>query len=277
MRWLASTVASVAAHGAFIGAILAVRSWRPPQERDIEIPMAFELVEESHVATRPEAAEERPPEPETEKPPEPETEKPPEPEKPPEAKIERPPEPEKPPAAEEPEPEPPKPEPPKPEPEPEPEPVAPEAVEAAKPEPPRPEPVKDAPKPKPPNPPPPEPPPPKPPKPAPPKPKAAETESAPESREESARVESAPVALGRIAPSYPRMARRRGHEGTVVVEVEVGADGKVERATVLSRSGHDELDESALKAVRGASFAPAKAGGAGVRGRLRLSFEFRLR
>lgn len=263
MRWLASTVASVAAHGAFIGAILAVRSWRPPQERDIEIPMAFELVEESHVATRPEAAEERPPEPETEKPPEPE--------KPPEAKIERPPEPEKPPAAEEPEPEPPKPEPPKPEPEPEPEPVAPEAVEAAKPEPPRPEPVKDAPKPKPPN------PPPKPPKPAPPKPKAAETESAPESREESARVESAPVALGRIAPSYPRMARRRGHEGTVVVEVEVGADGKVERATVLSRSGHDELDESALKAVRGASFAPAKAGGAGVRGRLRLSFEFRLR
>ena len=42
-------------------------------------------------------------------------------------------------------------------------------------------------------------------------------------------------------------------------------------------SGHAELDAAALGAVRTARFAPATAEGVSVSGRLRLTFDFRLR
>ena len=94
---------------------------------------------------------------------------------------------------------------------------------------------------------------------------------------ERARVVSDPVALNRITPVYPRSARRRGHEGCVTVELSVSESGEVSSAEIVSSSGHEELDASALGAVRTARFAPATEDGESVCGRVRLTFDFRLR
>lgn len=94
--------------------------------------------------------------------------------------------------------------------------------------------------------------------------------------EERARVVSSPQALGKIVPAYPRSARRRGHEGEVSVEVAVSESGLVSDASVVSSSGHGELDAAALDAARSANFAPAMEDGAAVPGRLKLRFDFRL-
>ncbi len=100
--------------------------------------------------------------------------------------------------------------------------------------------------------------------------------SAPPAEEEHAHLFASPYALNRIVPSYPRTARRRGHEGSVSVEIVVSEDGGVENAKIVASSGHPELDKAALDAVRTASFAPATEDGANVQGRLRLTFEFKL-
>ena len=94
---------------------------------------------------------------------------------------------------------------------------------------------------------------------------------------ERARVVSDPVALNRITPVYPRSARRKGHEGCVTVELSISESGEVSSAEIVSSSGHEELDASALGAVRTARFAPATEDGESVCGRVRLTFDFRLR
>ena len=97
------------------------------------------------------------------------------------------------------------------------------------------------------------------------------------SQEERAKVVSDPVALNRVVPVYPRSARRKGHEGGVTVEICVAADGAVTDAEIVESSGHAELDEAALGAARTARFAPATVDGVSVSGRIRLTFDFRLK
>ena len=104
-----------------------------------------------------------------------------------------------------------------------------------------------------------------------------EDESLAVAQEERARIVSDPVALNRIVPVYPRSARRKGHEGSVTVEISVAKDGIVSDAEVVMSSGFDELDAAALGAVRTARFAPATEDGVSVSGRLRLTFDFRLK
>ncbi len=60
---------------------------------------------------------------------------------------------------------------------------------------------------------------------------------------------------------YPEEAVRRGLQGETVLLLEVGANGRIEAASVASSSGHPILDEAALRAVRllGA-LGPASAG-----------------
>jgi TonB family protein len=94
---------------------------------------------------------------------------------------------------------------------------------------------------------------------------------------EQAKVLSAPMALNRIVPVYPRSARRRGREGAVTVEISVSDFGEVSDIEVIAGSGCQELDSAAVSAVRTARFAPATEDGVQVHGRLRLTFEFRLR
>ena len=51
-------------------------------------------------------------------------------------------------------------------------------------------------------------------------------------------------------PSYPIEARRRAEQGTVLLRIEVGADGSVEHVEVAQSSGFDSLDQSAMETVR---------------------------
>ena len=60
------------------------------------------------------------------------------------------------------------------------------------------------------------------------------------------------------APVYPRLARLRGYEGTVLLDVEVLPSGRVGRIAALTSSGHDVLDRAALSSVRNWRFQPAR-------------------
>jgi protein TonB len=61
---------------------------------------------------------------------------------------------------------------------------------------------------------------------------------------------------------YPALAVRLNHEGSTLVTVHIGADGNVAGADVAESSGHDELDQAAVKCVNGAwTFKPAEQNG----------------
>lgn len=61
-------------------------------------------------------------------------------------------------------------------------------------------------------------------------------------------------------PEYPSIARSRGWTGKVLLKVRVSADGLSESVEVEQSSGHDILDENAIKAVKQWRFIPAKRG-----------------
>ncbi len=60
--------------------------------------------------------------------------------------------------------------------------------------------------------------------------------------------------------SYPNRARRKGYEGTVLLEVLVNRNGTVDDLRILASSGYAILDSSAVKSVKTWSFKPAKKG-----------------
>lgn len=61
-------------------------------------------------------------------------------------------------------------------------------------------------------------------------------------------------------PVYPGIARRQHWEGRVTLRVQVSADGTSDAVHVHHSSGHEELDDSAVDAVRKWRFIPAKRG-----------------
>jgi protein TonB len=62
-------------------------------------------------------------------------------------------------------------------------------------------------------------------------------------------------------PAYPKRAREMGWEGTVLLRVEVSADGTVADVKVEQTSGYAMLDQSAVVTARGWRFAPEMDGG----------------
>lgn len=71
-------------------------------------------------------------------------------------------------------------------------------------------------------------------------------------------TEALPSYFRNPPPVYPRLARERGQEGTVVLEVEVLPSGRCGTINVLSSSGYALLDQTALNAVRRWVFRPAR-------------------
>jgi protein TonB len=55
---------------------------------------------------------------------------------------------------------------------------------------------------------------------------------------------------------YPPVAKRRHWEGTTVVQLRFTPEGKVADISVVEKSGHDILDEAAMKMIRNASPLP---------------------
>jgi protein TonB len=77
------------------------------------------------------------------------------------------------------------------------------------------------------------------------------------------------------APLYPKLAREKGVEADVRLEVVISSAGVVESARALSHSGYG-LEQAALEGVRSYRFSPAIQGGRPVRVRMRWTVEFRL-
>lgn len=92
-----------------------------------------------------------------------------------------------------------------------------------------------------------------------------------------AKVDAPPKPRCAIRPEYPKGARQRGEQGTVVLEIEVDAGGVCAAASVAASSGFPELDAAAVKAARAARFTPARAEDRPVASTARLSLVFRLR
>lgn len=77
-------------------------------------------------------------------------------------------------------------------------------------------------------------------------------------------------------PPYPKSARRRGYEGTVLLRVLVLEDGKVGEIELAGPSGYSVLDESALKAVKEWVFIPGKKGGKEISSWVEVPIKFQL-
>lgn len=77
-------------------------------------------------------------------------------------------------------------------------------------------------------------------------------------------------------PLYPRMAREQGWHGKVVLRTHITAKGTVKDATVQESSGFPLLDESAVQAIKGWSFEPAKNGEFAVASTVDLPIRFDL-
>ena len=90
-------------------------------------------------------------------------------------------------------------------------------------------------------------------------------------------VESLPVPLLRVKPIYPDLARQALVDGTVLVHVLVGRDGRVREVRLDSREHVPMLDTAALEAARQWTFEPARMNGHSVAVWVSLPFKFSLR
>ena len=61
-------------------------------------------------------------------------------------------------------------------------------------------------------------------------------------------------------PLYPGLARKRGQEGTVILQVLVNKEGRVDTLEIENSSGFGLLDRAAVASVRKWSFEPGKRG-----------------
>jgi protein TonB len=62
-------------------------------------------------------------------------------------------------------------------------------------------------------------------------------------------------------PGYPRISRRNGEQGTVIVRVFISTQGAPEKAEVRASSGFARLDQAALEAVQRWRFVPGRRNG----------------
>jgi protein TonB len=77
-------------------------------------------------------------------------------------------------------------------------------------------------------------------------------------------------------PRYPRSARRKGHEGTVILEVFVDETGRVKNLKVFKSSGYDILDKTAVSSVQKWLFEPGTRNGKAAEMWVRIPVRFQL-
>lgn len=73
-------------------------------------------------------------------------------------------------------------------------------------------------------------------------------------------IEATPLYRQNPPPAYPPLARRRGQEGTVQLDVLVNSRGGVNAVRLAETSGHDLLDRAAMAGVQTWLFEPGKRG-----------------
>jgi protein TonB len=85
-----------------------------------------------------------------------------------------------------------------------------------------------------------------------------------------------PIYKSNISPLYPLLARKRGYQGTVLLEVLVSKDGKAASVQLVRSSGYEILDSAAIKGVRDWLFHPAKRGDELVEMWVKIPIRFKL-
>lgn len=83
--------------------------------------------------------------------------------------------------------------------------------------------------------------------------------------------------LNNAPPRYPLAARRMGVQGKVVLNVEVLAEGLCGQANVHQSSGHEMLDNAALRTVKNWKFIPARQGGQAITKWFKVPIQFTLK
>lgn len=86
-----------------------------------------------------------------------------------------------------------------------------------------------------------------------------------------------PISSQSRPPDYPPSAMRAGEQGTVMVRVEVDANGLPTSVEVAERSGSRALDRAAVAAVRQWRFQPAQRDGQPVPGAVTVPIDFKMR
>jgi protein TonB len=87
---------------------------------------------------------------------------------------------------------------------------------------------------------------------------------------------AAPRYRSHPSPLYPIESLRRREEGVVLLDVEVGPDGRASQISLNHSSGFPSLDGAAVDAVYAWSFEPARAGGLPVSTRVVVPVRFSL-
>ncbi|RMH36772.1 MAG: energy transducer TonB [Nitrospirae bacterium] len=83
--------------------------------------------------------------------------------------------------------------------------------------------------------------------------------------------------LHSVPPPYPQIAKEKGWEGTVILRVTIGPNGKAEDIQIRKSSGYAVLDEAAVNAVKQWRFRPAYDGTIALRTRADIPIHFDLR
>lgn len=73
-------------------------------------------------------------------------------------------------------------------------------------------------------------------------------------------TEAIPLYRTNPEPRYPRMARKRGYQGTVLLSVHVNKEGGVDDLWLFESCGYKILDNAAIKAVKDWTFEPGRQG-----------------
>lgn len=89
-------------------------------------------------------------------------------------------------------------------------------------------------------------------------------------------IEAKPLYRLNKPPSYPRLARRKGYEGKVLMDVLVGVNGEVMVVKIAVSSGYHILDRASLKAVQTWRFEPGHRGGQKAAMWVKVPIRFRL-
>jgi TonB family protein len=84
-----------------------------------------------------------------------------------------------------------------------------------------------------------------------------------------------PSFLKMVKPEYPRLARRLGKEGKVVLRLLIDEHGKLVSVELIEKAGYG-FDEAAIEAVKASAFRPARVNGLPVACRAVLPVRFRL-
>lgn len=78
------------------------------------------------------------------------------------------------------------------------------------------------------------------------------------------------------APRYPRIAQRKGIEGTALYEIWLNENGKQIKQELITSSGAQVLDEAALSAIRDWQFSPQLIDGQAIAHRVQIPVRFSL-